>query len=258
MIISQPRCFYKNISTGSNLSCVKSTRFISNIGAVEPFFHPIAVVIRPSCNLVCPLRNPFQSLLSKRETNTIRIHTLYTIDLPITTSNTSLFSSSLFIPQTIFSKLVKPVGLLQSPQLTQLLHSPLFMQSLQHPVFTISHSIQTLPDPIISFGSSLLFWCETEQHITLPDWISLSNPDKENKISIYTLCSVVVKELNHFITFKRLFTPAQSKSEGSELLYDLKTWSQWVQLKEGGCYFVSPEFLKLASPYVLHYEKVLF
>ena len=108
------------------------------------------------------------------------------IDLPITTSTTSLFYSSLFTPHTLLSKDLQAL----EPHFQQ---SFLPLQPRNPPILTISHSLQTLPDPILRFGYSLLFRCETDQSITLPDSISLPNADKKdekNRINRVANCEI--------------------------------------------------------------------
>ena len=174
------------------------------------------------------------------------------IDLPITTSTKSLFYSSLFTPHTLLSKNLQAL----EPHFQQ---SFLPLQPRNPPILTISHSLQTLPDPILRFGSSLLFRCETDQSITLPDSISLPNADKKDENMMYILCTVIVKEEEGcFYTYKRIFSPTQSESENSRLVYDLKAWSRWVRVSAEGWNTVSPKFLKSVCPYVLHYERLFF
>ena len=178
------------------------------------------------------------------------------IDLPINKSNTTLLYSSLFTPHTLLSKF-----LLQSLEPSKSPHFQPSSQSLQPakpPILTIAHSLQTLSDPIFRFGSSLLFRCETDQSMTIPDSLSLPNVDKEDGIVMYILCTVVVKREGCFYTYKRIFSPIQSESGSSRLIYDLKTWSRWVCVSEEGWNAVSPKFLKSVCPYVLHYERVFF
>lgn len=180
------------------------------------------------------------------------------IDLPVIPSSASFPCPSLFTPRILFTKLLQSLELTQSPKELSPLHPLQPLSPAQHPVFAIAHSLRTLPDPVVRFGSSLVFRCETEQSLTIPDWISLPRADAESKMAMYILCSVVVKEESHFLTYKRLFSPVRSKSENSRFVYDLTTWSRWVKVKEDAWCAVSPKFLKSVSPYLLHYERLLF
>ena len=119
----------------------------------------------------------------------------------------------------------------------------------------IGKSLRSLQDPIVQMGSSLLLQCKNSQNVTIPHWIVLPRPDESNSVATYLACTVITRENQEFVTYKRLFPSSWFKAS-RHFVYDLHRGGRWIRMRGETVSEISGNFLQSLAPCYIHYEQV--
>lgn len=167
--------------------------------------------------------NPLCSTASISDSVSLRQCSLYSIPLPISTVDHSFTLNQTFVP-------------------------------LHIPCLSIENGLRMLPYSISSFGRCLILQCvSTEWNWTLPPFFSLQSPSDERKVAIYSIRTVVCREKDAVVVYKRLFHSAWKKSL-SKRIYDVHSVGQWIRQEADSVQEVSWRQVQRLCPLAIHYE----
>ena len=136
-----------------------------------------------------------------------------------------------------------------------------FSKSLQpqirsvFPTLMIGKSLRSLQEQIVRIGSSLLLHCKNSQNVTIPHWIALPRPGESNSVVTYIVCTIITRENQEFVTYKRLFPSSRFKAP-KHLVYDLHRGGRWIRMCGETVSEISGNFLQSLAPCYIHYEQV--
>ena len=173
------------------------------------------------------LRNPFELVISRHGEKTIHTSAQHIVDIPPVTSTTVLSFSKPLQPQ------IRPA----------------------FPTLMIGKSLRSLQDPIVRMGSALLLQCKNSQNVTIPHWIVLPRPDEGNSVATYLACTIITRENQEFVTYKRLFPSSWFKAS-RHFVYDLHRGGRWIRMCGETVSEISGNFLQSLAPCYIHYEQV--
>ena len=148
--------------------------------------------------------------------------------------------------------------------------------SLPLPLFTVDYSISLdcrihpLPIPIRSierglrengvsmsfYARCLLFRCSSDSRLTLlPPFFSLQTYEENYKVSVFTIRTVIAREEDETVIYKRLFSPKRLRDK-NKLIYDVHQSGRWIRQERDHVQVVPWSRVQQVYPSILHYERI--
>ncbi|KAK8806306.1 hypothetical protein WA171_007390 [Blastocystis sp. BT1] len=171
------------------------------------------------------LTNPLCCIASISDATNLHQYSLYSIPLPICTVDKTLTLNQTLVPLSV-------------------------------PYLSIEQGLRMIDYPISSFGRCLILRCESdERNYSIPPFFSLQSTSDNMKVVLYSIRTVVCREKDTVVVYKRLFHPMWKKSQ-SRRIYDVHSIGQWVRQEADSIQEVSWRQVQRLCPLAIHYEKI--
>ena len=169
--------------------------------------------------------NPLCCIASISDATNLHQYSLYSIPLPICTVDKTLTLNQTLVPLSV-------------------------------PYLSIEQGLRMIDYPISSFGRCLILRCESdERNYSIPPFFSLQSTSDNMKVVLYSIRTVVCREKDTMVVYKRLFHPMWKKSQ-SRRIYDVHSIGQWVRQEADSIQEVSWRQVQRLCPLAIHYEKI--